>query len=490
MYVKMFNSHLQASNSAGSKSNCNQVGLNSSSVSDRTTTAKDPKAIKLHQEPIRSYSVPVMETTLGQNKLVDKSINLDLSIDPLTGECLASRTETAILANIKEDSNVIDETNNNTNESLEEIKGSYTENLLSPSNCRNSTGNIHIRKLSSEEELGTSSSRRSSRSSRRKSSHLADIQEQYIPDEKILEVRIDPLTGQVETVEVCRSKSSPTPNSPSSSGFFDRTKPLMPTQLKESEIVSESQDFDIEKRRKLSVEVTNVTKTTGEQQDDGIGSLPVTPIDKFIEHPPRLSVPPILDESMAFSNLDDDRFDQFGHSQREQRETSTGNSSGGSGINQYQTVSLDGGYGADSVCSWDESSSVAPDDDGDDLQSRPASAQPSVSTSTLTVTAATSNGNLSSTSTSSSTSALSNNGNQTNQVNRTCSGAISRAMERLNANQPLSITAQSSTNSDSTVNNSMEDKESDDDEKSGSSDTYNNSVMRRQSSPMVRPSSS
>merc|ERR1719479_12421 len=192
----------------------------------------------------------------------------------------------------------------------------------------------------------------------------------------------------------------------------------MPTKIKDSEQVSESRDFDVEKRRKLSVEIAKLacsTKTTGEQHDDGIGSLPETPIDKFIEHPPRLTVPPNLDESMTFSNSEDDNFDKYGHAQRDQRETSAGNSSGGSGINQYQTVSLDGGYGADSICSWDETSSVAPDDDGDDLQSRPASAQPSVSTSTLTVAASTSNGNLSSTSTSSSTSALNNNGNVTNQ---------------------------------------------------------------------------
>lgn len=267
----------------------------------------------------------------------------------------------------------------------------------------------------------------------------------------------------------------------------------MPTEIKDSDQVSESRDFDVEKRRKLSVEIARLacsTKTTREPHDDGIGSLPETPIDKFIEHPPTLTVPPNLDENMTFSNSEDDNFDKYGHAQRDQRETSAGNSSGGSGINQYQTVSSDcsvSGYGADSICSWDESSSVAPDDDGDDLQSRPASAQPSVSTSTLTVAVTTTNGN---TSTSSSTSALCNNSNVTNHVNRTCSGARALAIERLNANQPLSITAQSSTNSDSTVNNSVEEKESDDEEKSGNSDTYNNSVMRRQSSPMMRPSSS
>jgi len=476
--------------------NCTGFGFNSS-ISSVTATAKDPKAQKLHQEPTRSNSVPVMETSLCHNKLKDKRINLDLSIDPLTGECLASRTETEMLTNIKEDSDSLDDTNNNKNDKTLDIKGSYTENLLSPSNCRNSTGNINIRKLSSDEEVSNSSSRRSSRSSRRKSSHLADIQEQYIPDEKILEVTIDPLTGQVETVEVCRSKSSPTPNSPNAIAFHERAMSFTSTQLKESEKVSESQDFDIEKRRKLSVEVTKVspsTRPSGEQHDDGIGSLPDTPIDTFVERPPRLSVPS-MDDGILFSNLDA-TLDKFGQFQREQRETSAGTSNGsGGGINQDQTISLDGGYGADSVSSWDESSSVAPDDDGDDLQSRPASAQPSASTSTLTV-AASSNENLSSTSTSSSTSV--NNGvNNTNQVNRTCSGAISRAMERFNANQPVStcITAQSSTNSDNMVNNSMEDKEESDEEKSGSSDcsddrSDNNSVMRRQSSPMVRPSSS
>ena len=65
-------------------------------------------------------------------------------------------------------------------------------------------------------------------------------------------------------------------------------------------------------------------------------------------------------------------------------------------------------------------------------------------------------------------------------------------MERLSASQPASITAQSApTNSDrNVVNNLMEDRESDGDKNGSSDNTYNNSVMRRQSSPMVRPSSS
>ena len=434
-----------------------------------------------------------MESSIGEKTPKDnKSVNLDLSIDPLTGECLASRTETALLANIKEDTlNTLEETNNNKNNNIGDMKGSYTENLLSPSNCRNSTGNIHIRKLSSDEELGNqSSSRRSSRSSRRKSSHLADIQEQYIPDEKILEVRIDPLTGQVETVEVCRSKNSPSSNSPVSTPFRERAASFSSQHSSPSE--NQSQDFDVEKRRKLSVEVTKMHSSTqpiAEQPDDGFVSLPDTPVDTFIEREPNLSVTN-MEDGIIFPTLDDN-YENF---QRDQRETSAGASSG-SGNNQYQSIPLDGGYGADSISSWDESSSVAPDDDGDELNSRPASAQPSNSTCTLTM-AATSTGSLSSTtSTSSSTSALSNNNNNssnTNNVNRTCSGAISRAMERLSASQPASITAQSApTNSDrNVVNNSMEDKESDGDKNGSSDNTYNNSVMRRQSSPMVRPSSS
>ena len=435
--------------------------------------------------------MPGIQTQLGQDKAKDKCVNLDLSIDPLTGECLASKTETAILANINEDSDVLDETNNNKNDKDNDIKTTCVGNLLSVSSNGNTIGKVIIRKLSSDEDLGNSSSRRSSRSSRRRSSHLADIQEQFIPDEKILEVRIDPLTGEVQTVEVCRSKCTPTQNSPNSSSCQEKTIPVRSTQIKESESLNKPLDFDQEKRRKLSVEITKVMssiKTSGEQQDDGIGSLPNTPTDIFLDRPPRLSVPQV-DDGLSFSSSEES-FDRFGQLQREQRETSTGTSCSG-GMNQYQTTSLDGEYGTDSVCSWDESSSLAQDDDGDDLQSRPSSAQPTVSTSTLTV-AITGSGNLSSTSTSSSTSALCGNNNNTNQANRTCTGAFSRAMERFtNANQsiPPCITAPSSSNSDNVVNNSMENKESDSD-KNGSSETYNNSVMRRQSSPMVRPSSS
>ena len=76
-------------------------------------TAKENKVYQLRHTTIRSNSVPVIETPLSHDRLKDKSIDLDLSIDPLTGECLASRTETAILANIKEDTDALDETNNN-----------------------------------------------------------------------------------------------------------------------------------------------------------------------------------------------------------------------------------------------------------------------------------------------------------------------------------------------------------------------------------------
>ena len=132
--------------------------------------------------------MPGIQTQLGQDKAKDKCVNLDLSIDPLTGECLASKTETAILANINEDSDVLDETNNNKNDKDNDIKTTCVGNLLSVSSNGNTIGKVTIRKLSSDEDLGNSSSRRSSRSSRRRSSHLADIQEQFIPDEKILEV--------------------------------------------------------------------------------------------------------------------------------------------------------------------------------------------------------------------------------------------------------------------------------------------------------------
>ena len=133
---------------------------------------------------------------------VDES--LELAIDPMTGECITNGSKVADVK--KDDFNV---------------------------------------------------SRRSSRSSKRRSSHLADIQEQ-IPEEKVLEMRIDPLTGVVETLEVKKANS------------------------------------------KVS------------QEDDGIGSLPHTPTD-LLERPPMFANSEdnlaadrrLTDDSNSLSSWDD-----------------------------------------------------------------------------------------------------------------------------------------------------------------------------------------
>ena len=114
----------------------------------------------------RSQSVPLfcMEPQSSTTKMVTSGGELDLSVDPMTGLCLAARS----------------------NEMRKEPSITVEE--------------VTMRKLSSD-----SDSSGSRRSSRRRSSHLADIAEQsVIPDEKILEVRIDPLTSQVEALEVPR----------------------------------------------------------------------------------------------------------------------------------------------------------------------------------------------------------------------------------------------------------------------------------------------
>ena len=82
---------------------------------------------------------------------------LDLAFDPLTGECLSVETESV---------------------------DSGRESEV-------------VRKFSSDSSEEGSCSRKSSKSGRRKSSHLGDIleSEQLIPEEVVLECFIDPFTG-------------------------------------------------------------------------------------------------------------------------------------------------------------------------------------------------------------------------------------------------------------------------------------------------------
>ena len=286
------------------------------------------RKIQLLQQ--RSKSIPggqLVPTTTSATE----SVNLDLSIDPLTGECLASRTETAILpAAVAEP----------TQPSLE-----------------SQTKQVKLRRTSADDD-STSSSRRSSRSSRRRSSHLADIQEQCIPEEKILEVRIDPLTGSVETIEVSRLAKS-------------RAKNLT---------------VDVKSGRQLP------------QDDDGIGSLPNTPTDLF-DKPPKLALATTgsIDDMGVFTSSEEVLpTSDAGH--RVHPPLPPG---------QTKTMSLDGDDGM-SLLSWEES--------GDDC--RPASAQANVNVST-------SSGNISTSS--------SSNSPAVNSINRMCTGAFTRAMERYNS---------------------------------------------------------
>merc|ERR1739844_744172 len=143
---------------------------------------------------------------------------LDLAFDPLTGECLSADTE-----------------------SVDSGRESEAVRKLSSGSSQESTG---------------SSSRKSSKSGRRKSSNLVDIIEsdQLIPEEKVLECFIDPFTGQFITNEVSKQSQVKCQNN---------------TQATTGSTGTNSN----KKNLKVNVEVLS------QQDDDGIGSLPITPTD-------------------------------------------------------------------------------------------------------------------------------------------------------------------------------------------------------------------
>ena len=113
----------------------------------------DPK--KDIPPPLRTHSMPIIEGIIGA---LPPKKSLELAWDPLTGECLSAETESV--------------------DSGQDSEG--------------------VRKLSSDSSEESSCSRKSSKSGRRKSSHLGDIVEDshIIPEEKVLECFIDPFTGK------------------------------------------------------------------------------------------------------------------------------------------------------------------------------------------------------------------------------------------------------------------------------------------------------
>ena len=181
--------------------------------------------------PLFSLGSPQQQRSSNSNsnsnsKPVQTVGDLDLSVDPLTGLCLAARKN-----EVRKDQTVSE------------------------------ADEVTLRKMSSD-STDSSESRRSSRSSRRRSSHLADIAEQsVIPEEKILEVRIDPLTSQVEALEVTRS--------------------FAPKKFHEKAATVK----DSEKRRRLSVEIISAGTFRNHLDDDGFGSLPHTPTELSVSTP-------------------------------------------------------------------------------------------------------------------------------------------------------------------------------------------------------------
>merc|ERR1712223_86296 len=193
---------------------------NSKSNKDRNDNEKSSglKTAVAGTQPIRTVSMPLFEGLVGSQQKAP----LDLAFDPLTGECLSADTE-----------------------SVDSGRESETVRKLSTDSSEESTG---------------SSSRKSSKSGRRKSSNLVDIIEsdQLIPEEKVLECFIDPFTGQFITNEVSKQSQVKCQNNTHGTTSFTGT--------------NSNNKKNIKKNLKVNVEVS-------QQDDDGIGSLPITPTD-------------------------------------------------------------------------------------------------------------------------------------------------------------------------------------------------------------------
>merc|ERR1719481_1781659 len=175
---------------------------------DKNANEKLPDSKKDIPPPLRTNSMPIIEGIIGS---LPAKKSLELAWDPLTGECLSAETESV--------------------DSGQDSEG--------------------VRKLSSDSSEESSCSRKSSKSGRRKSSHLGDIVEDshIIPEEKVLECFIDPFTGQFITNEVSKHNGN-----------------------------SAAAETKLNNKKNLKVTVNNAPNESN-QQDDGIGSLPNTPTD-------------------------------------------------------------------------------------------------------------------------------------------------------------------------------------------------------------------
>jgi len=186
-------------------------------------------------QPLRTLSMPIIEGLVGS---LPPKKSLELAWDPLTGECLSAETESV--------------------DSGQDSEGA--------------------RKLSSDSSEESSCSRKSSKSGRRKSSHLGDIIEadQIIPEEVVLECFIDPFTGQFITNEVSKhnGKCSTTENK-------------------------------INNKKNLKVAVNASPTDSNQQDDDGIGSLPNTPTDLGKSKSLTISNKPIISDDADSIPTDD-----------------------------------------------------------------------------------------------------------------------------------------------------------------------------------------
>ena len=210
--------------------------------------------------PMRTQSMSMFEGLVG-SPLPKKP--LDLAFDPLTGECLSAETESV---DSGRDSEV-------------------------------------VRKLSSDSSEESSSRKSSKSGSLRKNSCLGDIleSEQLIPEERVLECFIDPFTGKII------SFIDDVPDQlyilliHCLSGQFITNEVAKTEEHKSNKNPSSVNNKDAETKGNIkNLKVNCDSIGGGHQDDDGIGSLPITPTDLGSKNK-SLSVvrAPIVEDSLA-----------------------------------------------------------------------------------------------------------------------------------------------------------------------------------------------
>ena len=218
---------------------------NSSKIATVDKNANDKPVVKstVAPSPVRTQSMSMFEGLVG-SPLPKKP--LDLALDPLTGECLSAETESV---DSGRDSEV-------------------------------------VRKLSSDSSEESSSRKSSKSGSLRKNSCLGDIleSEQLIPEERVLECFIDPFTGKIISFidDVPDQLYILLIHCLLGQFITNEVAKTEEDKSNKNQSMSSVNNKDAETKGNNNIKNLKVncdSNITGHQDDDGIGSLPITPTD-------------------------------------------------------------------------------------------------------------------------------------------------------------------------------------------------------------------